>query len=144
VVSILSGLLAGFLGSVAIAILMMATSKGQPGVNAMLVGRALGKPPTDPKARAGGMVAHFAYGTAMGVVFVAGSDAFLVAGSLWITGLLFGILLFLIAALVVMPAAGVNREMMKRMPKGRFVGFLVFHLIYGGILAVVVVALPQV
>ncbi len=140
-VSLLVGLLAGFVGSMVMAILMMATSRGQSGVNAMLIGRALGKPPTDPGAKMGGMVAHFAYGSAMGVVFVLGSSALLVGGSLWLNGLLFGVLLFLIAAMVIMPAAGVSQEMMRRMPKGRFMGFLVFHLIYGGILAGVIVYL---
>ncbi len=135
-VSVLLGLLAGFLGAVVMAILMMATSRGQPGVNQMLVGRLTGKEPME--AKMGGMVAHFLYGTAMGGVFALGSSAILVDGSLWVNGLLFGILLFLIAATVVMPAAGVTREAMRSMPKSRFVGFLVFHLVYGVVLAAVI------
>ncbi len=141
-VSLLLGLLGGFLGSIVMAVLMMASSGGQPGVNAMLVARATGRNPAE--AKMGGMVAHFVYGTAMGGVFALGSGVLLIGGSLWVNGLLFGVLLFLIAAMVVMPASGVTREMMGRMPKGRFVGFLVFHLIYGGILAAVILYAPQV
>lgn len=137
--SILVGLVAGFLGSGVMAVLMMATSKGQPGVNAMLIARALGKSPTEPAAKLGGMVAHFVYGSAMGVAFVLGSAAILIGGSWWVNGLLLGILLFLIAAMAIMPAAGISREQMKEMPRSRIVGFFVFHLIYGAVLAGVVV-----
>ncbi len=137
--SIFLGLLAGFLGSVVMAVLMMAMAKGQPGVNTLLVARVLGKSPADPAAKMGGIVAHFAYGSAMGAVFVLGSSAILIADSWWLNGLLFGVVLFLVAAMAIMPAAGLSREKMKEMPKGRIVGFLVFHLIYGAVLAGVIV-----
>ncbi len=141
--SVVLGLLAGFLGSVVMAILLMATSKDQPGVNALLIARALGKSPTEPAAKMGGMAAHFVYGSAMGVTFVLGSAAILIGGSWWVNGFLFGALLFLIALMTTMPAAGVSREKMRGMSKGRIVGFLVFHLIYGAVLAGVIVYAPQ-
>lgn len=142
--SLLLGLLAGLIGSVVMAILMMATAKGQPGVNTLLVARVLRRPPSDRKAKMGGMVAHFMYGTGMGGVFALGSAAFLIGGSLWVTGLLFGVVLFLVAAMTIMPAAGVTRAKMKAMPKGRIVGFLGLHLVYGAIVAAVLLYGPQV
>ncbi len=141
-VSVLQGLLAGFLGSIAMAILMMATSRGQPGINQMLVARVLGKSPAE--AKMGGMIAHLVYGTTMGAVFALGSSVLLVVGNLWVNGLLFGVLLFLIAAVVVMPVAGLTRKMMRSMPKSRIMGFLVFHLIYGVVLVAVIELGPQI
>lgn len=141
--SVVAGLFAGFVASIVMALLMMASSRGQPGINAMLVARALGKPPADSAARMGGMFAHFVYGSVMGAVFVLGSSVLLIGGNLWINGLLFGIALFLIAVLIVMPAAGVNRKMMRSMPKGPLVGAFVFHLIYGVVVVSVIVYGPQ-
>lgn len=140
--SLLLGLVGGFLGSLVMAVLMMASSGGQPALPQMFAARARGKPPTDPSAKMGGMVAHLVYGSFMGLVFVFGSNAIVIGESLWITGILFALVLFLIAAMVVMPASGVTRDKMRQMPKGRVVGLFVVHLVYGLVLVAVIVYAP--
>ncbi len=145
--TILGGIVAGLIGGVVVAILMMAMSRGKPGINAMLVARATGKKPEE--SMMGGTAAHFFYSAVVGILFVVGSgilhvDSLLGLGDrgFWVNGLLYGGLLFLIAGMVVMPLAGVTRAMRQSMPKGQMAMSFVVHILFGLILVASLTWIP--
>lgn len=129
--SIVWGLAGGLVATIVMTALMAPMMRKGPGLPAFIGARATGADPTSKKAMMAGMGGHFLYGTVQGGVFAAGASLLLIVNPL-ITGLLFAVLLFLIAAAVIMPLA--------RAPKmpGPFVAaFFVVHLVYGAVLGAV-------
>lgn len=143
--SLLQGAVAGIIGGIVMAVFMMAMSKGQPGINAMFAARLTGRKPEESKGAGTGI--HFLYSLLLGVIFAGGSnalsfDGLLGLGGLWINGILYGIVLFFVAGMALMPAAGVTKEMRRQMPKSQMAGMLVLHILFGLILAASIAFVP--
>lgn len=85
-----------------------------------------------PLAMITGMIAHFGYGAAGGVVFLLLFDE----SANWKTGLLWGGILWVIMQLVVLPVLGWGffGLAITGFPPKIAVGTFVLHLVYGGIL----------
>jgi hypothetical protein len=113
--------------------------KKGPGVAQFVAARLKRGDPMDKGSMMGGMVLHLAYGTIMGGVYALGSSALnLVVVNHAVNGLLFGVLLFVIAGVIVMP---VSKAPVKEMPKSMMGVFLALHLVYGLVLGASVILL---
>ncbi len=122
------GLVAGFVGSIVMAILLLPAMRMGPTVMSMIAARAMGDNPTGRRSMMGGIVFHLIYGTAMGGVFAAGITYVAKFVSPLVDGVLFGILLFIIMMVVIMPIAKASRP-----PTAIVWVLFIVHLIYGAI-----------
>lgn len=143
---LIAGTVGGFVGTIAMSMLMMPAMGDKPGAPQMLLSRLNDKPPEDNKAM--GMVLHFLYGTIAGIVFAYAAVDLLgysiaepSEGAVW--GLVWGLVLFFVAFFW-MAVSGMMSSMMDQPKSERMKGmvvFLVAHLIYGGVLGLVAAAM---
>lgn len=137
-IEIVWGLVGGFVATIVMTLLMAPMMRGGgPNLLSMMGAKATGGDPASKQAMMAGMVSHLIYGTVMGAIFALGASFLMVMNPL-VTGILFGLLLFIIAAVVVMPLSGA------KMPGPMAAAFFVVHLIYGAILASVAASLSGV
>ena len=137
-IEIVWGLVGGFVATVVMTLLMAPMMRGGgPTLMSMMGTKATGGDPASQQAMRAGMGAHFVYGTVMGVVFALGASFLMIVNPL-VTGVLFGLLLFIIAAVVVTPLSGA------KMGGPMVAAFFVVHLIYGAVLASVAALLSGV
>lgn len=132
-VTIVSGLIGGFVATLVMTIFMMLVGDDSPPPTALFYSKYVGGESPDQYMMQG-MLLHFVYGIVAGGVFVAVvpalgfvSTATLGAAILW--GLVYGLVLFVIAAAFwMMMILGMSPEM-------KMAGtFLFFHLVYGVVL----------
>jgi len=88
-----------------------------------------------PVGVVGGWVVHFAVGIALALVYAALARGRLPGGPV-VRGALYGALVFLVAQLVIMPLVGGG--VFSNGHVGRLMGSLAGHLLYGGVVGVVV------
>jgi uncharacterized membrane protein YagU involved in acid resistance len=138
-VTVAFGLVAGLVATLVMTVLMMPMMKKGPGMSQFIAARLKGGDPTDKGSMMGGLVLHLVYGTVMGGIYALGSSALnLVIVNHIVNGFLFGLLLFIIAAVIVMP---VSKAPVKEMPKSMMGVFLGLHLVYGLVLGATVTLL---
>jgi len=130
--TIVSGLAGGFVATVVMTVAMLTLGDDSPPPTARFWARYVGGTPD--AAMAPGLALHAVYGTIAGGVLAAAvpaiavlSVASLTDGLLW--GLAYGVVLFVGAAVFWM-----NVVLDMDPDPGQVGGFLVFHLVYGGVL----------
>ena len=141
-VSIVTGLVGGFVATIVMTGFMMALGDDSPPPTALLWSQYVGDEPPEAYVMQG-MALHFVYGTAAGGVLAAIlavlslplSATTLVGGTVW--GVVWGVVLFLVSAAFWMNVvldidAGPKQAGM----------FLFFHLVYGVVLGVVLGVTP--
>lgn len=137
-IEIVWGLVGGFVATIVMTLLMAPMMRGGgPNMMSMMGAKVTGGDPASKQAMMAGMGGHFVYGTLQGVVFAVGASFLIILNPL-VTGILFGLLLFIIAAVVVTPLSGA------KMPGPMVAAFFVVHLIYGAVLASVAALLSGV
>lgn len=132
VLSVFWGLVAGFVAAIVFFVVMAPLMRRGPGLLAYVAARALRVDSTTPNAMMGGLVFHMMYGTAMGGVFAWGASSLTPFFAPLLSGVLFGILLFVLAVLVVAP--------LSRAPRMGLTGLTIFflaHLVYGLLLGAI-------
>lgn len=132
-VTITSGLVGGFVATIVMTIFMMLLGDDSPPPTALFWSKYVGGESPDQYMMQG-MVLHFIYGIIAGGVFAAvvpilGFVSVATVGAALLWGLLYGIVLFMIAAAFwMMMILGMSPEM-------KMAGmFLFFHLVYGLVL----------
>ena len=133
--TIINGLAGGVVATIAMTILMMALGDDSPPPTAEFLAKYVGDKGAEEYMMPG-MVLHLLYGTTAGIVFVlAASAAGLTIASMTtavLFGLGYGVVMFIVAAVFWM---NIVLDMDAEPPM--VVMFLVFHLVYGGVLGVV-------
>lgn len=134
-VTVLNGLIGGLLATIVMTAFMMALGDDSPPPTALFWAKYVGD--GDPSEyMMQGMVLHFLYGIsagiALGVILIAGGfDTVELLGAVS-AGLGYGVVLFVIAAVLWM------NVVLDLDAEPRMVGmFLIFHLVYGGVLGAV-------
>lgn len=135
--TLLAGLVGGFIATVVMTGFMMGLGDDSPPPTAVFWSKYVGSGPPETFMMEG-IVLHITYGTGAGAVFAALGPAYLdliavmdlasVTGGL-VNGLLYGIFLFVVAAVVVM---NIVLDMDAEPPE--IAMFLFFHLVYGAVL----------
>lgn len=128
----LIGLIAGLAATVVMTVMMKMVMGSEPGLPQLLVGKVMGKSPSEVMMPA--MVGHFSYGLGAGVI---GMYLFELAGITWpfvVWGLIWGFVLALGAMMQVMAFGmiGMVKENPK-MPMMVIVMHLVWGLVFGGV-----------
>jgi hypothetical protein len=141
---ITAGIVAGLAGTVAMTMLMMPMMKGQPSATQMFASRFLNKK-TPEENKILGMLLHFIYGAAAGLVFAIAVDSLwgvetLSNAALAGYGAVLGVVLFM-GMFPWMMILGMTKGMAD-MPTGAKMGMmggmLAAHLVYGGVAGFVV------
>lgn len=136
-VSLLAGLVGGFVATIVMTALMMGLGDDSPPPTAVFWSKFVGDgPPEDYMMQ--GVVLHLGYGTGAGSVLAALSPEYLdliavmelttLTGGV-VNGLIYGFFLFVVAAVVVM---NLILDMDAEPPE--IATFLLFHLVYGAVL----------
>lgn len=134
-VSILSGLVGGFVATIVMTVFMMALGDDSPPPTALFWSKYVGDGTPDQYMMQG-MILHLLYGTVAGAVFAVlatalGFISVATLGSALLWGLVYGFVLFAGAAMFWMNIVlGLDADR-------KMVGmFLFFHLVYGAVLGV--------
>lgn len=132
-------IVAGLVGTLAMTFIMvMAPMMGMPKMDiAASLGSMFGGAPPAPGTAAwiAGLVMHLMIGTVVLSILYSVATDYLPKANPVLKGLIFGVVVWLIAQLMVMPMMGAG-VFSSRMPQGTMMamGSLIGHLIYGGIL----------
>lgn len=127
---LLTGVVGGFVATVAMTAVMMVLGDGSPPPTAELVAKVAGGEPADHKMP--GMILHLLYGVGAGAAFAVGyTFAALPADAVWQIGsaTVYGFLLFVVGAVFWMKTV-----LDKEPGKDEVKLFLVVHLVYGAVL----------
>mgnify|MGYP000486363196 CR=1 FL=1 len=134
-VTLIDGFVGGVVATVAMTALMMTMGDDSPPPTALFLAKYVGD--GDPTAyKKPGLLLHLGYGIAGGAVFVLAAPAvgfgLATTGTAVLAGLAYGFVLFLVAAMFWMNVVlGMDADLKMATL------FLLFHLVYGGVLGAV-------